>query len=404
MKNNFFLRQLGLLIVASLMVIVSSCSTDTTTDSATDTTTESSASTAGSSTAAKKAAPGDATFTGKVEGAAGIQAFLDQIQLNNSNNVIAKADIGNDGSFSIVVPGGYQEGIYRLRIGAKRALFPLSGGEKNISINGNLENINTYNFQLSGIDSGQEFVNVMKDFYERKTDKNGLKSYIEKTDNPMAATLIAMYGLGGDPIFINTQKGVLQKMKAKYPSSPYVNQYASYIGSIERQIASAQANQAVQIGSPAPDINLPSPTGKSYKLSDLKGKVVLLDFWASWCGPCRRANPSVVNTYKKYKDDGFTVYSVSLDGMDSRTKARYQTPELIDQQMTRQKSRWVSAIEQDRLEWPYHVSDLKKWESQPAGKYGVRSIPRTFLIDRDGKIAVINPRHHELEAELKKLL
>ncbi len=137
---------------------------------------------------------------------------------------------------------------------------------------------------------------------------------------------------------------------------------------------------------------LPSPSGKVYALSDLKGKVVLLDFWASWCGPCRRENPNVVKIYKKYKDQGFTVFSVSLDGLDSRTKARFNSEELIQQQLEISKQRWIKAIEQDGLEWPYHVSDLKKWECAPARLYGVTSIPRTFLIDREGRIAAVNLR------------
>jgi len=99
------------------------------------------------------------------------------------------------------------------------------------------------------------------------------------------------------------------------------------------------------------------------------------------------------------------VYSVSLDGLDSRTKARYTTQEQIDQQMDRQKDRWVQAIAQDKLPWKYHVSDLKKWECAPAAQYGVRSIPKTFLIDKSGKIAAVGLRGAEqLEAELKKLL
>jgi thiol-disulfide isomerase/thioredoxin len=118
------------------------------------------------------------------------------------------------------------------------------------------------------------------------------------------------------------------------------------------------------------------------KLSDLKGKVVLIDFWASWCGPCRKENPNVVKTYEKYKDAGFTVMSVSLDS---------------------DKAKWLEAIQKDGLVWPNHVSDLGGWQSKVARLYGVGSIPQTILLDKEGKIIASNLRGPALEAELQKI-
>ena len=114
--------------------------------------------------------------------------------------------------------------------------------------------------------------------------------------------------------------------------------------------------------------------------------------------------PNVVRVYDAYNDDGFTVFSVSLDGLDRRSKARFSTPEQIEKAMDQQRDRWVSAIAQDDLKWPYHVSDLQKWNSLAAQTYGVSSIPRTFLIDRDGNIAAVNPRGQALEPAVKALL
>ncbi len=118
------------------------------------------------------------------------------------------------------------------------------------------------------------------------------------------------------------------------------------------------------------------------ELSDLKGKVVLIDFWASWCGPCRRENPAVVALYKKYKDDGFTILSVSLD---------------------KDKAKWIAAIEKDGLVWPNHVSDLKFWQAKVARLYGVNSIPYTVLLDKDGNIIRTKLRSHDLAVELEKI-
>lgn len=142
---------------------------------------------------------------------------------------------------------------------------------------------------------------------------------------------------------------------------------------LEAQKNQQQAGETIAVGMQAPDISLPDPSGKVRSLSSLKGKVVLLDFWASWCGPCRKANPHVVEVYNKYKSKGFDVFSVSLDRPEGKQK-------------------WEDAIKQDGLVWNNHVSDLKFWDSAPAGVYGVRSIPKTFLIGKDGKIVAVNPR------------
>ena len=133
-------------------------------------------------------------------------------------------------------------------------------------------------------------------------------------------------------------------------------------------------------GDMAPDIVMNDPDGNERKLSDLRGTVVLLDFWASWCGPCRRENPSVVRAYEKYKDQGFAVFSVSLDS---------------------DANRWRKAIEQDQLTWPNHVSDLQGWRNGAAREYGISSIPHTMLIDRDGAILATHLRGSGVESALR---
>ena len=146
---------------------------------------------------------------------------------------------------------------------------------------------------------------------------------------------------------------------------------------------SAFANAGISIGNKAPELNFPNPSGKNIALSSLKGKIVLLDFWASWCRPCRAENPNVVRLYKQYKDKGFTIYSYSLD---------------------KDAEKWKGAIEQDGLTWPYHTSDLKGWQAAGSAIYNVQSIPQTFLLGRDGNIIDIGLRGYELEKKLKELL
>lgn len=140
--------------------------------------------------------------------------------------------------------------------------------------------------------------------------------------------------------------------------------------------------KATAIGQPAIDFTANDVNGNPVSLSSFKGKYVLVDFWASWCGPCRAENPNVVKAYNKYKDKNFTILGVSLD---------------------EDASKWKEAIEHDKLAWT-QVSDLKGWKAEPAAKYGVRAIPANFLIDQDGKIIGHNLRGDKLEEKLAEVL
>lgn len=156
----------------------------------------------------------------------------------------------------------------------------------------------------------------------------------------------------------------------KYPNVPFVKNLSERLRGL------------LLPGVEAPEIEMKDPEGNIRRLSDLRGQVVMIDFWASWCGPCRRENPNVVKLYHRYHDKGFEIYSVSLDN---------------------KRDQWLKAIKDDGLVWPNHVSDLQGWTSSGGATYGIRSVPSTVLIDKEGKVIARNLRGQELEKKLAEI-
>ncbi len=226
----------------------------------------------------------------------------------------------------------------------------------------------------------EELGNEMRDF---------TISFIE--DNPESlASLMALYQQLAprqyilDPMTdIEYYEKVDESLYSLYPESEPVITLHSHVTDLKERIKVEEArNSAVTPGTVPPDIALPTPDGDTIRLSSTKGKVVLLDFWAAWCSPCRQENPNLVTNYNKYKDKGFDIFQVSLDkDMES----------------------WVKGIKDDGLGAWNHVSDLKYWQSSVVPVYNIQGIPANFLLDREGKVIATNLRGRDLGAKLEEV-
>ena len=324
------------------------------------------------------------TVSGTVKNAAGLEGVFEEVLLKDQPLAIDKVAFDAAGNFKIDMPNGASAGIYRLRIGQRMLLFVFNGKEKNVKVEADLATLQRTNYTVSGSEDTQLYLQAFNDFAAGKVKLEDLKKTVETTPNPLMSMLMM---LQVQPMLLpenlELQKKVASRLEKSYPASSYTRDFASILTEIQNQSSmEAAGTSRIAVGQPAPDIALPNPDGKIFKLSDLKGKVVLLDFWASWCGPCRRANPSVVAAYNKYHGKGFEIYSVSLD---------------------RDRDRWTDAIKADHLDWQYHVSDLKYWNSQAAKLYNVSAIPQQYLIDRDGKIKAVANAGFSLEESLAKM-
>ena len=348
------------------------------------------------------------TITGKIKAiGAGERVYLETN--GQPSRRIDSADVQKDKSFTLksqIPEGG---GVFLLNIAnAQRLALLLEGGETlDVVADGFATDMKTGKKGTAVVTGSKNM-----DYYQQlMTMKNDMDARVttwnqQYTDATQKKDQKRMEAIQRD--YEGAEKAMVTKVKALLPSmgtslaalfatnflnvendfptldtlarrfekeNPNSLQAKSFIGNIARI-------RGVMVGSEAPEIALSDTTGKPVPLSSLRGKYVLIDFWASWCGPCRQENPNVVRMYNKFKEKGFAIYSVSLD---------------------QSKANWVKAIRNDNLTWT-HVSDLKYWQSAAAQQYGVQAIPQTFLIDREGKIIAKNLRGDALEQKLEEVL
>lgn len=219
-----------------------------------------------------------------------------------------------------------------------------------------------------------------KDFSTRfiRQNKGRLVSLLALT-NQLGSNFYVFHPIRDSSIFFETDS-ILYSL---YPECEPVKSLHLRVNEVRTQMMfSARTATSMQIGDKMPEVTLPDPDGKMISLSSLKGKTILVDFWASWCPPCRKQNPFLASLYEKYHKHGFDIFQVSLD---------------------KNREDWVRAIEQDKLQWK-HVSDLKYWDSEVVKTFGISGIPFCFLVSEEGKIIDINPPLQSVEQKLSEIL
>lgn len=334
-----------------------------------------------------------------------------KIEAFSQNGAIAVAETMTDNNGKYVLDGNIPGmGIYTLSVGkdpANAIVLPLDVNDR-ATISGDIGNFGMAP-KMSGTKWAKPLTRYMELFnefiakqaelkgqepaaiYEKsKALRKPLEQFVEKqisSDPANSVNLILTNVIlpasqeelaSWDPKYLDLLKKMESAYLEKHGDSPLTATLSEQISQLQAAYDGyARFNSGTMA---APEIALKNPDGKELRLSSLRGKVVLIDFWASWCGPCRKENPNVVKMYKKFKSKGFEIFSVSLD----------QDP-----------NAWKTAITRDGLDWPNHVSDLMGWQTPLTQSYGFNAIPYTVLLNREGNIIAVNLRGAELEQKLE---
>ncbi|MEJ7626749.1 MAG: TlpA disulfide reductase family protein [Ferruginibacter sp.] len=353
-------------------------------------------------------------LTGNIKNVPDQKVYLEQLYFSDKSPEVTDTGEIKNGKFSVTT-NATEESLFRIRLEKNEGGYYFINDAEKIDFNADLNNadlgapvFNTKanfilkNFLLS-LDAQRKLatqsnakmeelrsvknndsalnIEVARQNELRTNYNNYISQFIDTTSDPVVAMFALGYTQGMDPKEI---KKIIPGLEKRFPQHQGLKELIVKVNTLftEEPQKVKPVNSVPGIGSAAPDITMPDINDKPFSLSQLKGKYVLVDFWASWCGPCRGENPNIVAAYKKYKNKNFTILGVSLD---------------------ENKEAWIKAIKNDNLSW-HHISDLKGWNSASVPLYGFDGIPYNVLLDPSGKIIAMGLRDINLHQTLAEVL